>query len=356
MAGKGKFATLMDAVDDIKGVDDGPTSTQEDDVRKATHRPRPNDTNSQGIQAQGRSRIESLQAQINEFQKLIDEGRLEQDLDISKIDRPPMAMRSSHYWSSPRFLEIKESIRRNGQHDPITVRPSPTHEGRYILVKGDTRLTSFEMLLNETGDPKWSKIRAKIENIDHKTAILKTLIENRDREDPSAYDQACFHRYALDSVYGGSRAETMAALDITKSTLSRSVTVSNLPTILMDTFPSLFEAGARSLYELSNTVKQHEDRLPALLEAAEELIDKKPKAQIVKLQKFLQDQQKPAPAPRPESITTADGKVLAKIKYGKGTASLFIDEGAMPGFSDLLKEKLEATYHEWLAQQEKDQD
>ncbi|NLC22686.1 MAG: ParB/RepB/Spo0J family partition protein, partial [Halomonadaceae bacterium] len=250
MSGKGKFGGFMQALESIESIDntESPQPISEAQKTGSMHQPNRNDPYSQSILHQGRSRIKSLEAEIEKYKDLVDNGRLEQDIKITQIDRPPLVMRSEHYWSTPRFKEIKESIRRKGLHEPITVRPSPDKKGRYLLVKGDTRLTSHEHLREETGDDQWDTIRARIEVIDDRMSILKMVVENRDRADVSAYDQACFFTQVLNSICDGDRASAMELLDIDKATMSRSVTISKLPRNVMDTFVSLFEAGGRSLY------------------------------------------------------------------------------------------------------------
>ncbi|WP_172330230.1 ParB N-terminal domain-containing protein [Mangrovicoccus sp. HB161399] len=61
---------------------------------------------------------------------------------------------------SPEMEELKQSIRALGQKEPVTVQQDGSG---YSLTSGWRRLNALKMLLEETGDPRFSLVTAKVE-------------------------------------------------------------------------------------------------------------------------------------------------------------------------------------------------
>ena len=295
-----------------------------------------------------RERLKTLEADLAEYKEAETSGRIEISIPIESIDRPPLLMRSAAYFKTERFLEIKESIQTHGLQDPITVRPSST-EGRYLLVKGDTRLTSYEQLLEETGDPKWAVIRARVEDMSDEKAILMMVIENRDRENVWAYDQAVFYKSVLEGFFDDDRASFMAFMGISKGWLAKILSITTLPDSLITAFPLLNQAGTTPLYNLSlDFQKADKELIQELYDNPEAFTEKTPVNQSRRIIAHLKSAKKASPVQEKE-VLADDGMVLAKIKHTKTASVLHLDAKGKEGFGQFIEERLADIYEEWKA-------
>jgi ParB family chromosome partitioning protein len=107
-------------------------------------------------------------------------GNLVVNLDIADIDKNPFQTR--YVEDNDALEELADSIRANGVVQPIMVRPSE-EEGRYILVLGERRLHASR----KAGK---TVIPAMVRRISLQQAAEMTIIENLQREDLSALEQA----------------------------------------------------------------------------------------------------------------------------------------------------------------------
>jgi ParB family chromosome partitioning protein len=114
----------------------------------------------------------------------------ELEIDVELIDRNPYQTRT--VFEEAALEELSASIKANGVVQPILVR---THgNGRYELIAGERRL----MASKKAGK---SKIPAVIRNVSNEQAMEITIIENLQREDLNAMEQArAFDR--LSSEFG----------------------------------------------------------------------------------------------------------------------------------------------------------
>jgi ParB family transcriptional regulator, chromosome partitioning protein len=103
------------------------------------------------------------------------------NLAISDIDKNPFQTR---YVSDDEALEeLADSIKANGVVQPIMVRPSDEDEGRYVLILGERRLHASK----KAGK---THIPAMVRRVSLQQAAEMTIIENLQREDLGALEQA----------------------------------------------------------------------------------------------------------------------------------------------------------------------
>ena len=103
------------------------------------------------------------------------------NLAISDIDKNPFQTR---YVDDDEALEeLADSIKANGVVQPIMVRPSDEDEGRYVLILGERRLHASK----KAGK---THIPAMVRRVSLQQAAEMTIIENLQREDLSALEQA----------------------------------------------------------------------------------------------------------------------------------------------------------------------
>ncbi len=108
-------------------------------------------------------------------------GNLVVNLAIADIDKNPFQTR--HVEDDEALEELADSIKANGVVQPIMVRPSDEDEGRYILVLGERRLHASKKAGKTT-------IPALVRRVSLQQAAEMTIIENLQREDLSALEQA----------------------------------------------------------------------------------------------------------------------------------------------------------------------
>ena len=107
-------------------------------------------------------------------------GNLVVNLAIADIDKNPFQTR--YVEDDDALEELADSIKANGVVQPIMVRPSE-EEGRFILVLGERRLHASKKAGKTT-------IPALVRRVSLQQAAEMTIIENLQREDLSALEQA----------------------------------------------------------------------------------------------------------------------------------------------------------------------
>jgi ParB family transcriptional regulator, chromosome partitioning protein len=108
-------------------------------------------------------------------------GNLVINVAISDIDKNPFQTR--YVQDDDALEELAESIKASGVVQPIVVRPSDEDDTRYILVMGERRLHASK----KAGK---THIPALVRKISLQQAAEMTIIENLQREDLSALEQA----------------------------------------------------------------------------------------------------------------------------------------------------------------------
>src|ERR1700686_683094 len=107
-------------------------------------------------------------------------GNLVVNLAIADIDKNPFQTR--YVEDDDKLEELSDSIKANGVVQPIMVRPGDD-EGRYILVLGERRLHASK----KAGK---THIPALVRRVSLQQAAEMTIVENLQREDLSALEQA----------------------------------------------------------------------------------------------------------------------------------------------------------------------
>jgi ParB family chromosome partitioning protein len=102
------------------------------------------------------------------------------NLTIADIDKNPFQTR--YVQDDDALEELSDSIKANGVVQPIMVRPSED-EGRYILILGERRLLASK----KAGK---TQIPALVRRVSLQQAAEMTIVENLQREDLSALEQA----------------------------------------------------------------------------------------------------------------------------------------------------------------------
>jgi ParB family chromosome partitioning protein len=105
-------------------------------------------------------------------------GDMVRELPIDQIDRNPYQTRTK--WNEAALQELAASIRVSGVLQPITVRPN---DGRFQLITGERRWRASQI----AGKPT---VPAIVRQVSNEQAMEMTIIENLQREDLNAMEQA----------------------------------------------------------------------------------------------------------------------------------------------------------------------
>lgn len=268
-------------------------------------------------------------------------GRVERELPLSAISPSRYANRAGHYFHTARYAEIRDSIAQYGVRIPIKVRPlAGSSPAGYEIVYGHTRYrASLDLGL--------STIRAVIESLDDEALLTEMELENRDREDLSAYERARFYALALDDTYAGDRERLCSRFGRSSAWLSQQTVIAALPERLFDALPLLFQAGVEPLLELA--------RLRPSAAQVKALIDESPVATTsTALVQVILRRLQPAGG-HPKRITSEaqpvhherDGRLLLHARAGTRGRMHFEFEAGQRGFAEFLRTRLADLYDEY---------
>ncbi len=152
--------------------------------------------------------------------------------------------------------ELAESIRSNGLIQPIVVRPLPA--GKYELISGERRFRAVQSLGYET-------IPAIIKNdVSDQKSMLLSLIENIQREDISAIEQAMAYKQILEH-HQLTQQELASMVGKNRSTIANTLRLldlsANVKQAIMDNLVT--EGHARVLLRFSNN--EQDDLLKSIM-------------------------------------------------------------------------------------------
>lgn len=176
------------------------------------------------------------------------------ELAVTSIRPNPYQPR--HEIDEPSLEELAASIQASGLLQPIVVR---ANHGSYQLIAGERRWRAVQRL-------GWSKIPAVVKDVDDRTLLTLALIENLQRDQLSAVEEAGSYQRLIDE-FGVSQAEVARLVGRDRSTVANALRLLKLPeeVRLMLHQGKLTEGHARALLSLADS------RL--MLRAAEEAVE-----------------------------------------------------------------------------------
>lgn len=163
--------------------------------------------------------------------------------DLFPPDRISMAFKDDAYAS------LKESIRTNGQDQPILVRPKPGHQGRYQIAFGRRRRAACAEL--ETS------LKAIVAELTDDQMLQVMIRENDVRSAVSTYERSVFYKELMKSEEIGVRV-LARRLDVSPAMISRLTSLSDLPESLLGILGDPRPLGVRLLERLGEVVSSKE--------------------------------------------------------------------------------------------------
>jgi ParB family chromosome partitioning protein len=145
------------------------------------------------------------------------------NLAIADIDKNPFQTR--YVGDDDKLEELSDSIKANGVVQPIMVRPGD-EEGRYILVLGERRLLASK----KAGK---THIPALLRRVSLQQAAEMTIIENLQREDLSAIEQAEAFG-VLSKEFSLTQAQIGERVGLSRESVSNYMRLLKLPVLVME--------------------------------------------------------------------------------------------------------------------------
>ena len=143
----------------------------------------------------------------------------------------------------PQFQELVNSMQSAGLLQPVVVRP---HQDGFQLIAGERRWRAAQAL-------GWSKIPAVIKQADDRTLLTLALVENLQRDDLSAIEEANSYQRLLEE-FELSPAEIARLVGRDRSTIANALRLLKLPGAVTELVDQgrLSEGHARALLSLND--------------------------------------------------------------------------------------------------------
>lgn len=145
------------------------------------------------------------------------------------------------------FADLLSAIESRGQDSPILVRPHPSHRDRYMVVFGHRRLRVAKTL----GRP----VRAIVKAMDDREHVLAQGQENGARQNLTFIERARYAARLTKLRYDEDNSVVLAALSIDKATLSKMLSVAQLPAEILDWLGRARGIGRDRWYELKQLLE-----------------------------------------------------------------------------------------------------
>jgi ParB family transcriptional regulator, chromosome partitioning protein len=194
----------------------------------APHEPSPHEAAGITIFAQAESRVP---------------GNLVINLALTSIDRNPFQTR--YVGKDDALEELADSIKTSGVLQPIVVRPAD-EDGRYVLILGERRLHASKLAGKDT-------IPAIVRRVSEQQAAEMTIIENLQRQDLSALEQAEAFR-VLSEEFHLTQAQIGERIGLSRESVSNYMRLLRLPERAMERLAKneISFATAKELLKLEN--------------------------------------------------------------------------------------------------------
>lgn len=177
--------------------------------------------------------------------------------------------------NDPKFIELKESLRVNGQEHPIRVRPlSGAPDADFEIVSGHRRHRACLALDAELegGFPLLALLDGKASEA--RDLVLKMYRENEERSDLSAYEKGMMFRQWLSVSVFADQAELAVAIGVSDATVTKHLQIAELPPSILAAFEDPRDIAVRWSHDLVKALKTN---LVKAEEIAERLINTSPR-------------------------------------------------------------------------------
>ena len=286
-----------------------------------------------------RSLLNSLDEMAARADKLA-EGETVVELEPDLIDASFVRDRRTD--DEDEFNELLSAIRESGQNSPILVRPHPKATGRYMVVFGHRRLRVAQAL--------GRKVRAIVKDMQDREHVLALGQENSARANVPFIERALFAADLARLHYDDDNATIMSALSVDRTTLSKMLSVANLPAKVLDAVGQAKNVGRDRWYELKlllDNPANHSRADEILLEPAvmETPVDQRFELLVRRL-KTVPARKRPKADAEKKSWASSDSSLTADmaVEGKRFTLALKAKSSDARAFGEYLTENLDRLY------------
>ncbi|KGR86816.1 nucleoid occlusion protein [Lysinibacillus odysseyi] len=183
--------------------------------------------------------------------------------------------------------ELSRTIHTHGVIQPIVLRPSSEAEGMYEIIAGERRYRAMKKL-------EWKEVPAIVRTLNDKETASIALIENLQREELTAIEEALAYQQLLE-LHSLTQEALAQRLGKGQSTVANKIRLLKLPQFVQDAIlqREISERHARALISIKDeqlqmqliaavkeydwNVRQLEDQIQQILHPQEEEPEEKPK-------------------------------------------------------------------------------
>ena len=163
-------------------------------------------------------------------------------IPIKDIDEDPAQPRKE--FGAESMEELEQSIRLHGVKTPVSIRPHPTEQKRWILNFGARRLRASKAV-GKTTIPAF---------VDRSHTDYQQVIENLQREDLKPRELAIFIKKKMDD--GEKQAQIAELLGVNRSMVTNHLALIDPPACIDEIYTSGKCFSAKTLYDLRNLHKE----------------------------------------------------------------------------------------------------
>lgn len=270
------------------------------------------------------------------------EGETIVELDPKSID--PSFLRDRIEEDLDEFEKLKTAIKNEGQNSPILVRPHPKLDGRYMVVFGARRRKVAEEL--------GIQVRAVVKEISDRDHVVAQGQENAARANLSFIERALLASSVAAQNYDDNNTTVLSALSIDKATLSKMLSVANIPKPVLDALGAAKSVGRDRWYELKILLDRPSNAKKALAFIQDvDFVDLSSDMKFDKLLAALKQGKKITKSitPKPKRWTPKDkGLEVNLTARGKNfTIAVKASDQSAVEFGDYISENLETIYKEF---------
>ena len=164
-------------------------------------------------------------------------------MELTVSDIRPNPYQPRREIDEPSLKELVDSIQASGLLQPVVVREN---HGSYQLIAGERRWRAVQQL-------GWRKIPAVVKNVDDRTLLTLALIENLQRDQLSAMEEAQSYQRLIEE-FGISQGEVARLVSKDRSTIANALRLLRLPEVVRNLVHEgkISEGHARALLGLND--------------------------------------------------------------------------------------------------------
>jgi ParB family transcriptional regulator, chromosome partitioning protein len=158
--------------------------------------------------------------------------------------------------TDPKFIELKNSLRVNGQEHPIRVRAVANDPAvDFEIVSGHRRHRAALALDDESegGFPILALVDGNA--AESRDLVLKMYRENEERADLSAYEKGLMFQQWLSSGVFTEQGELASAIGVSDATVTKYLQIADLPPFVVAAFPDPRDIAVRWSHDLVKALK-----------------------------------------------------------------------------------------------------